>query len=210
MAPVSRRQTQPPAPPTNRCRNDSPSSAAIQTHKYRLPRFSALPGTRTGTSPIQTFCTPPARIYSLPRSLFFFPRRLLFPDPCHAYSCLISYFSSPVDRSSFLLYPQRNIPFFFPAPLSSFSSFRYPLVPPRRLCFYIGAFISLARACDTRLIPPFVWHSKRTTNVTPVDPYDSRPQAGTYGEPSQNSPSLSAESRPGLRRRIEKLKEGGN
>lgn len=43
----------------------------------------------------------------------FPPRRLLFPDPCRAYSCLISYFSRPVDRSSFLLYPQPNIPFFF-------------------------------------------------------------------------------------------------
>lgn len=149
MAPVSRRQTQPPAPPTNRCRNDSPSSAAIQTHKYRLPRFSALPGTRTGTSPIQTFCTPPARIYSLPRSLFFFPRRLLFPDPCHAYSCLISYFSSPVDRSSFLLYPQRNIPFFFFLLL-------FLLSPPFAIrSFHLAVFVSISE-------PSSAWPERAT------------------------------------------------
>lgn len=108
-------------------------------------------------------------------SLLSLPRVFLPDVSCsripvlHTYSCLISYFSSPVDRSSFLLYPQPNIPFF------SFLLFFFLLLSlsarstSSSLFSVSGRFqpSSPARAsCDTRLIPPFVWHSKRTNNAT--------------------------------------------
>lgn len=108
---------------------------------------------------------------SSPSRLFFSPRRLLFPDPCHAYSCLISYFSTVVQSIALHSCFIHNQTFLF----FSFSSSFFLLLSlsarsTSSSLFSISGRFQLSSpacqsVCDTRLIPPFVWHSKRTNNV---------------------------------------------
>lgn len=134
-------------------------------------RLSARTATRTGTSPRHHSAPPlPGFTSLLSLSPFFLSQTSLVPGSlsCILLSDFLFLYSSPVDRSSFLLYPQPNIPFFFLLLFLLSSPFAIRSFHLVVFVFHLRTLPTIQpcqSVCDTRLIPPFVWHSKRTNNV---------------------------------------------